>query len=388
LGVLSLIAGVEGGAEARTVEKGSVAPAGEIPVLKAQVEGQDAQLQQRVGEVSAVGADLEQAQARVNGAEARTKELGEQTQTLERELDAQRQTYEAAKTGYQKQARAAYKGGEVEGLSLVLGGLLGSADGPAGFADSGLAQILRDGRESLDAYSESERTVQNTARQITQTKQDYEAALQEEKAQTGELRRREGELEASIARISSDREQTVARLGRLRAAEKARILQQSAATGVGEASRGDQLRIAKDKIVAEPVEPISKKQYKKLYIKSAKKYGFGEDWYVLAAVGKVESNHGENMGPSSSGAMGPMQFLPSTWETAGVDGNGDGEANIMDPRDAIPAAAAYLARGGAPDDWRRALFSYNHSDWYVMKVLGVAEGYRRLAHDDSVGPYI
>ena len=83
-----------------------------------------------------------------------------------------------------------------------------------------------------------------------------------------------------------------------------------------------------------------------------------------------------------------MQFLPSTWETVGVDGNGDGEANIMDPRDAIPAAAAYLARQGAPDDWRKALFSYNHADWYVMKVLGVAEGYRRLAHDDSVEPYI
>jgi membrane-bound lytic murein transglycosylase B len=94
------------------------------------------------------------------------------------------------------------------------------------------------------------------------------------------------------------------------------------------------------------------------------------------------------MGSSSSGAMGPMQFLPSTWETAGVDGNGDGAANIMDPRDAIPAAARYLKSGGAPQDWYRALFTYNHADWYVLKVLGVAEGYRRLANDDTVGPYI
>jgi soluble lytic murein transglycosylase-like protein len=136
------------------------------------------------------------------------------------------------------------------------------------------------------------------------------------------------------------------------------------------------------------VEPPSEKEYMRLYREFARQYGFGEDWYVLAAVGKVESNHGENIGPSSVGAMGPMQFLPSTWETAGVDGNGDGVANIMDAEDAIPAAARYLRGGGAPRDWYRALFTYNHADWYVVKVLGVAEGYRRLAHDNSVEPYI
>jgi membrane-bound lytic murein transglycosylase B len=86
--------------------------------------------------------------------------------------------------------------------------------------------------------------------------------------------------------------------------------------------------------------------------------------------------------------MGPMQFLPATWKTVGVDGNGDGVANIMDPRDAIPAAARYLRMGGAPRHWYRALLTYNHADWYVLKVLGVAEGYRRLAHDNTVGPYI
>ena len=51
----------------------------------------------------------------------------------------------------------------------------------------------------------------------------------------------------------------------------------------------------------------------------------------------------------------------------------------MGPRDAIQAAARYaryLKAGGAPQDWYRALFSYNHADWYVVKVLGVAEGYR------------
>jgi membrane-bound lytic murein transglycosylase B len=48
-----------------------------------------------------------------------------------------------------------------------------------------------------------------------------------------------------------------------------------------------------------------------LYRASAGDDGVGPDWYILAAVGEVESEHGRNMGPSSAGAMGPMQFLPS-----------------------------------------------------------------------------
>ena len=158
----------------------------------------------------------------------------------------------------------------------------------------------------------------------------------------------------------------------------------SGGTGV---PRGRELQIAREDIVARPVGRISKEKYKELYKKSAEKYGFGADWYVLAAVGWVESRHGENMGPSSSGAMGPMQFLPSTWKTSGVDGNHDGVKNIMDPRDAIPAAASYLKRGGAPKDWFAALYTYNHSDQYVRDVLGSAERYRQLAKDHEVGPY-
>ncbi|MGI8858890.1 MAG: lytic transglycosylase domain-containing protein [Rubrobacteraceae bacterium] len=146
--------------------------------------------------------------------------------------------------------------------------------------------------------------------------------------------------------------------------------------------------VAQEDIFVQPLEHVSRATYLSLYQKAARDYGFARDWYILAAVGKVESNHGENMGPSSAGAMGPMQFLPSTWESSGVDGNGDGKANIMDPRDAIPAAAGYLRDGGAPDDWYAALYSYNHADWYVKEVLAVAETYRKAAKDDRVGPYV
>jgi murein DD-endopeptidase MepM/ murein hydrolase activator NlpD len=103
---------------------------------------------------------------------------------------------------------------------------------------------------------------------------------------------------------------------------------------------------------------------------------FGLDWAVLAAIGYVESGHGLNVGPSSAGALGPMQFLPSTWASYGVDGDGDGRANIMDPADAIAGAARLLAANGAPGEIRRALFAYNHADWYVRDVLAQAERYR------------
>jgi peptidoglycan hydrolase CwlO-like protein len=384
-----LVAGFAGVASAQTaVEDQYAAQDDEIPALRARVEGQEDSLEARIGEITAVGAELEEAQSRVDSARARAGDLGEQTRSLERDLTTQRETFETAKAGYEEKARAAYKGGDMESLSSLLGGMLGSTEGLASVTDPRLAGILLEGRESLEAYRRSEVTLQNTSRQISQKKRDYEDALQEEKAQTGELRSREQDLREVIAAISSRKARTESRLRELRAAERARILEQKAATAAGGTQLGYEIGIARDDIVSEAVEPISKSAYRKLYRESARQYGFGEDWYILAAVGKVESDHGANMGPSTAGAMGPMQFLPSTWETAGVDGNGDGVANIMDPRDAIPAAAGYLKTGGAPQDWYAALFSYNHADWYVIKVLGVAEGYRRLTGNNTVGPYI
>jgi hypothetical protein len=101
----------------------------------------------------------------------------------------------------------------------------------------------------------------------------------------------------------------------------------------------------------------------------------GLPWTVLAAVGQVESGHGVNTGPSSAGAQGPMQFMPATFAAYAVDGDGDGDKDIADPADSIHSAAAYLCASGAgdgPGGVRRALFAYNHAQWYVDLVLAVA----------------
>jgi murein DD-endopeptidase MepM/ murein hydrolase activator NlpD len=100
---------------------------------------------------------------------------------------------------------------------------------------------------------------------------------------------------------------------------------------------------------------------------------YGVPWEVLAAINKIESDFGRNMGPSSAGALGWMQFMPSTWMRWGLDASGDGVANPWNPEDAIYAAARYLAAAGAHDDLDRAIFAYNHAQWYVNDVLELAQ---------------
>ena len=98
----------------------------------------------------------------------------------------------------------------------------------------------------------------------------------------------------------------------------------------------------------------------------------GLDWTLLAAVGQVESGHGRNDGPSSAGAIGPMQFMPATFAAYAVDGDGDGVTDPWNPADAIFTAARYLCASGAgrgADGVRDALFAYNHAEWYVDLVL-------------------
>ena len=74
-----------------------------------------------------------------------------------------------------------------------------------------------------------------------------------------------------------------------------------------------------------------------------------------------------------------MQFLASTWARYGVDGDGDGVADRWDVADAIFSAANYLRASGAPADYRKAIFAYNHASWYVASVESWAARYRGVA---------
>jgi hypothetical protein len=98
---------------------------------------------------------------------------------------------------------------------------------------------------------------------------------------------------------------------------------------------------------------------------------FGVPWDVLAAVNFVETAFGKVRSPSTAGAQGPMQFLPSTWRAYGLGGD------IHDPRDSILGAANYLRASGAAANLRRALSAYNHSELYVDAVLAYARVIRR-----------
>ncbi|MFI2755110.1 lytic transglycosylase domain-containing protein [Cellulomonas sp. P22] len=141
-------------------------------------------------------------------------------------------------------------------------------------------------------------------------------------------------------------------------------------------------------------------------------------WTTIAAIGGIESGHGTHggatlradgttsiriLGPALDGrpgfaaipataestawhgdatwdhAVGPMQFLPSSWERWGSDGDGDGVADPNDVDDAALATGRYLCASGGDltgaDAWHAAVFSYNHSEQYVADVLGAANRY-------------
>jgi hypothetical protein len=143
------------------------------------------------------------------------------------------------------------------------------------------------------------------------------------------------------------------------------------------------------------------------------------DWALLAAIGRVESNHGrfggnqlDSEGVAQPGiigipldgtngtaritdtdggrldrdsvydrAVGPMQFIPGTWNAAGADADGDGVKNPQDMADAAAAAAVYLCSGPGdlhlPGDLRAAIMRYNPSDSYVRTVTAIAHAYRQ-----------
>ena len=128
-------------------------------------------------------------------------------------------------------------------------------------------------------------------------------------------------------------------------------------------------------LLAAPVAPQQLGWADLLPVWQAAGQEYGVPWSVLAAINKIESDFGRNMGPSSAGAIGWMQFMPDTWARWGVDANGDGIPDPWNAEDAIYSAARYLAASGGTSDIASAVFSYNHAQWYVDEVLQLAQQY-------------
>jgi cell wall-associated NlpC family hydrolase len=126
-----------------------------------------------------------------------------------------------------------------------------------------------------------------------------------------------------------------------------------------------------------------------LYQRAATADCDGLPWTVLAAIGKVESDHGRSplpgvhSGSNSAGAQGPMQFLPATFAAYNrpVPPGGANPPSPYDPVDAVHAAARYLCTSGARAgrDIPGAIWHYNHSDAYVRQVLTIARSYAAAA---------
>jgi cell wall-associated NlpC family hydrolase len=125
-------------------------------------------------------------------------------------------------------------------------------------------------------------------------------------------------------------------------------------------------------------------EYLRLFLAAGSAYGV--QWTVLAGIGKVECDDGQDPDPActeegatnSAGAGGPMQFLASTWAIYGVSVDG-GPPDRWNAADAIYTAARYLRANGAPQELERAIFAYNHSREYVAEVLRWAARYEQEA---------
>jgi hypothetical protein len=133
-------------------------------------------------------------------------------------------------------------------------------------------------------------------------------------------------------------------------------------------------------------------QYLSAYRTASERFSLGPDgWSYLAAIGKIESDHGRSAAPgvrsgqnSHGCCAGPMQIHngfgsgSGTWGAYKVDGDSDGRLDVYDTEDSVWTAAHYLRASGAPGDWPRALYAYNHAGWYVERVNAQAAQYRQL----------
>jgi membrane-bound lytic murein transglycosylase B len=117
------------------------------------------------------------------------------------------------------------------------------------------------------------------------------------------------------------------------------------------------------------------------YTRAASMCG-GLDPLLLVAIHDVETGRDPSGDRSSAGAIGPMQFLPQTWTTYGIDADGDGLADPSNLDDALAGAARLLCADGItnPETYELAIWHYNHSWEYVRAVTARATELHQSLH--------
>jgi hypothetical protein len=313
--------------------------------------------------VQSASQQLASAEQEVRDATAQLQQLSYLVVSLRDQQVQAQVVLDAAQADTRKAVRSAYEGAVVDPTATLFADLSGQDPGLADqvrnhrladiaartrklqTASDQLAHISKQAAaRSVDAVKAAARAVsaadiaRNGLAAAEKTNSDLHKAAQLA-AQKAELDKLNRELEASLASVSTS------------------------APGAGSSGIGV--------TASAPADIIA------LYQRAAKTCP-GLPWGVLAGIGQVETNHGQNKNVSSAGAMGPMQFMPATWAIYGVDGDGDGIKDILDQTDAVFGAANYLCHNGAGDPTRlySAIFDYNHLDSYVQEVLSLAAQYQ------------
>jgi peptidoglycan hydrolase CwlO-like protein len=332
---------------------------GSLPVAPARAESAE-QAKRAAGQAAA---ELAALQPRVDRARrAYEKTLGQLAHSVTTSVSADVEADEAlqeaagARRAYNGRVRALYMSGGPAALYASVLDASSVAD-----AMRRVAYVQR--IVAVGAADAAQRRSASTA--LTTRAGALETGVEAAVVTAAEVAQRHDELTALLAQAAATLSRLSARAKSLAEAEAAAARLRALAAQV---ERSAAERVATAHATAIP------RDFRLLYVAAARTCK-GLPWSVLAAIGQVETGHGGNTAVSYAGAMGPMQFMPATFATYGVDGDRDGVADINNPADSIFSAANYLcANGGGrgPAALERAIWHYNHAGWYVALVLKIA----------------
>ncbi|WP_432500934.1 lytic transglycosylase domain-containing protein [Kineococcus arenarius] len=338
------------------------------------------------GSARGARAAAEAARAAAQGAAQRVREVED---ALERQQEGARRAASAA-VGAQvraERALAAAESARADGTRRVRALYMAPAGALTGSGTYALVRSLLTGSDpsatlrahelssgrAVDAGARADQRATGAAadgaRTAVVSAEDADRAAGEQVAALRDLAARSGQLQQALQQAQDRLDALDADAARLEAAERAAQELAAAAAAARTAQAAAAGAGAGVRAGGAPAD------YADLYARAATTCP-GMRPALLQAVGQVESGHGRDVGPSSAGAIGPMQFMPATFAAYGVDGDGDGDTDAWDPADAVFSAARYLCANGAGAGRAGesgALFRYNHADWYVVMVQRIAD---------------